>query len=310
MNMDAGQNDFCPFLGLRGDPHSLMLFISPHNCCHRCKPVAFVNLEHQNDYCLAATHINCPVYSAEADRPLPRALRLKHTPQGNRLPWMAWLALLLLLAGALAIFLQQLFAAPALLEPTAAPAIESSVTPPPASTPTLQPTPTASTVPSLTPTQPSPTPSQTPIATPAAATFTPSLSVSATAASLPRHALEVPIGRGQQFLIHRVLSGENLNTLAETYQTSIDAILAVNYDLAVPIWADTLVVLPLETASPQGLPILEPYQLSEAGLTAETLAQRLGFDLDRFNTVNDLAAGETLNTGDWFLIPRDHQKQP
>ena len=131
---------------------------------------------------------------------------------------------------------------------------------------------------------------------------------SLTATGISPHSLEVPIGRGQMYLIHRVLGGENLPSMAKKYQTSVEAISAVNYTLTVPIWVDALIVIPLGATSPEGLSIFEPYQVTEDQITPEALAGQLAFDVKLFKDFNDLADGEKLRKGDWFLIPRDSQK--
>ncbi len=180
----------------------------------------------------------------------------------------------------------------------------------------LQPTQTltVSPFPSLTPTVVTATFTKTPTATFTATpskTNTPTLTQTSTftiTATVSPHSLEIPIGRGQLFLIHRVVGGENLNTLAERYQTSLEAILAVNYSLDTPIWADTLVVIPLGVKNPEGLPIFEPYQVVDDQITAEALAQKLACDAALFKQYNLLADGEQLRRGDWFLIPRDSKK--
>lgn len=149
--------------------------------------------------------------------------------------------------------------------------------------------------PTLTPTAPTSTPTITFTATPV---------ILKTATQIPPHSLEVPIGKDQLYLIHKVADGENLSTLAEKYKTSLEAILEVNSTLVIPIRIDAVVIIPLKNDDPLGLPKLEPYQVTQSQITPETLAELLKVDLALFKSLNDFKDGEELVKGNWVLIPR------
>ncbi len=55
-------------------------------------------------------------------------------------------------------------------------------------------------------------------------------------------------------LEHRVAEGESLQVFANLYNTSVEAIRNVNYDLIAPLWIDWLVVIPMNTMDVSGIP--------------------------------------------------------
>lgn len=324
----SDQINTCPFLGLSNDNTSHMAFMSPENCCHHCKPIVPIKLEHQNDYCLDTNFLTCPVYTNKEGGHMPPNLIYSENAGsmkiGRRLLWAGLILAGIAAAAALLFFVlanakqpgnspsnlisinsiqtlttianfSPLPTATAVLiatdsiiiisnTETAFPAITATVSPFPtltltAPTSNIQETNTA-------PVSPSHTASTTSIQTP-----------------LP-HSLEVPIGRGQLFIIHKVVNGENLSTLAETYNTSLEAIMAVNYQLNVPIKIDAVIIIPLQKKDTQGLSIFEPYQVTATQITAETLANELDTDSLLFKYVNDLKDGDLLHRGDWILVPR------
>ena len=184
--------------------------------------------------------------------------------------------------------------------PTDSPSLSTSL---PLFTETITPFPT------LTPTAPTSTPTITFTATPivlktSTATISVTFTSTPTSTQIPPHSLEVPIGKDQLYLIHKVVDGENLATLAGKYQTSLEAILAVNSTLAIPIRIDAVVIIPLKNENPLGLPKLEPYQVTQTQITPEALAELLKTDMALFKFFNDLKDGEKLIKGNWVLVPR------
>ena len=136
------------------------------------------------------------------------------------------------------------------------------------------------------------------------ATISATFTLTPTLTQIPPHSLEIPIGNEKLYLIHKIVDGENLSTLAETYQTSFEAIQAVNFTLIIPIRIDAIVVIPLKQENPQGLPKLEPYQILQDQTTPEALAEKLNIDLTLFKSLNGFEDGEKLNKGNWVLIQR------
>lgn len=308
------QINTCPFLGLNDDNTSHMAFTSPENHCYHCKPIVPIKLEHQNDYCLDPNFLTCPIFTDKEGRRVPNNLIYIEDAGSisidKRLLWAG-----LILAGiavAISLFFafentknsesppSSLTSASSLFESTATSlATDSTILIP--NTETVPDSVTATTSPFPTLTLVVPTSNSTEINT-ASVSITPSATLMMTPQS--PYSLDAPIGRGQLFIIHKVANGENLTTLADTFNTSVEAILAVNYMLNVPIRVDATVIIPLQKEDTQGLSLFEPYQVTHAQIAAEALAKELETDALLFKYVNDLDDGDILHKGDWILVPR------
>jgi hypothetical protein len=324
--MNNTAEEICPYIGLRDDAQAHMTFTSPLNCCHASEShPAPVKLMHQNTHCLGPNYKACPVFTAGKSKPFPGSLRERmratqdYRPDRRTSVFPMVLVVLIVLVGiAYLVFGKDGLPATPLITPfpTLTPSVsvtDVSAMPPELSSPTaLQ---TVSPESSFTPT---PFPSLTPTASPtltftmiptATRTSTPSrtptntLTVS-TATIVSEHVLENPIGSVQKFLIHRVSVGENLDVLAGTYDTSVDAIIAVNHVLPRPIRAGSIVVIPIGQTAPDGLPVFEAYQVSYTSVSAEDLAFVLQVDAALLKQFNVLRDGELLYLGEWVLVPR------
>jgi hypothetical protein len=87
--------------------------------------------------------------------------------------------------------------------------------------------------------------------------------------------------------LHRILSGENLTIYADTYGTTTTSIMAVNYRLPLPVWADWVVVIPFQTNTVTNIPPFEPYQAVDARISLEELARQLNTDTASLKMYND-----------------------
>jgi hypothetical protein len=127
-----------------------------------------------------------------------------------------------------------------------------------------------------------------------------------TAAPEQVHALEVPVEvDGRQLLIHRVMGGESFEALERTFATSTDVILALNYSLSSPLWANSLVVLaPGSTALDPATPAFQPYQVGEPEISLPELARKLDVDPSLLGRYNHCPDPCQLQAGDWLLVPR------
>jgi hypothetical protein len=99
------------------------------------------------------------------------------------------------------------------------------------------------------------------------------------------------------------LPGENLTVYSETYGTTTDAILAVNYRLPLPVWTDWVLVIPYHTSNVAGLPPFEPYQGGGERLSIEELAHQLNADPVVLSLYNNFQQPCGTFNG-WLLVPR------
>ena len=329
----------CPHLGLQDDRSTSLAYPSTWNYCYRAVPPHSVVVTHQEMVCLTAGHQQCPVFLRASSGPLPADLRGVHevsSVKPGRRKWGFLLAGLMLIAAAV------YFLPGYLSPPSSAPAFSTSApqteTPLPSATatstvnslaqniiasftadaftrianysPTSQitgtpPTPTVTTTPTRTF-----TPTKTPTRT-----LTPTITLSPIPTASPTFApppgngvacgylLDTPFGGTIKFLLHRILPGENLSVYSETYGTNTAAILAVNYRLPLPVWADWVIVIPFQTGNVEGVPPFEPYQAVDARISLEELAYQLNTDAAALKQYNDFKEPCSIFSG-WLLVPR------
>ncbi|GAB4501653.1 MAG: hypothetical protein Fur0035_11960 [Anaerolineales bacterium] len=264
----------CPYLGLQNDPGTALAYSAVENRCFRCQVPGIPSLQHQDEFCLTEKHADCPVFAEEAAS-LPEEIRQPEPrPQRGRRGWRLTIAIGLmgaLLLGALGLW-NGLKNAP---QPTASPSPLSA-----SETPTLSatPAPSATATPSATP-----TPEDTPI--PQAG-----------------YALDTPfIINGRQFILHRVIEGEQLVLLARNYETSVNAIFAVNYQMTLAAAGSVIVILP-KSNSAQGLPAFWVHQVTQDENSLEAVTQKLGGDLAQTQAYNHCSGGCLLTKDSWLLI--------
>jgi len=285
--VNSGQEDKCPYLGLPEDAYSVQDYPSIYNVCHHVVPTAVPKLSHQVKSCLTPGFSHCPVFSADPDQKMPLELAMRFNPKVSR--QLGWGGLgLAAVIGLLVLFL--LVSRPWKTAPI------SSPSPLPAPTSTNIPflfIRDASATPENTAAAPAPTPTAEPTSTPTpVATRTP-------------HTLDVVIGSQDQFIVHRVSSGESIQLYATLHKTNPNVIKSVNYNLVVPIWVDSIIVIPLNRTDPGDLPAFEPYGIADEGMTLRDIANKFGVDLDTLARYNDLLPDDILVPGEWVLIPRE-----
>lgn len=179
----------CPYLGLRGDPHTFTAFASTANYCHRVSQPTPVDQAHQEACCLTAGHVRCPVFIAEPTKILPAELRAPHWQKKRQrgigrvvltlallvvaagLLYVAWLnrselSNLIMPVEAVAVAEELIVASqtPPRPEPSSTP-LFTGLLPVPTDAPTRTPTHTPTITPSATATD-TPTPTSTPTTTP------------------------------------------------------------------------------------------------------------------------------------------------
>ena len=284
----ARNSSFCPYLGVSDDPGTALNFPSASNFCYHAKPIAAVKHAHQAGYCLVSRYEECPVYKTAGDKPLPREFKEQNVRIQRRIPILAVIIGVVVILAALFIALQaggiSLFNAnpgeeeinlQALQTVTQMVAQTQTVLAQTARpTQTLQPTPTITELPA------------TPIPT-----------------SFPPHELEVPFGSSPRFVIHTVQAGESYMRFMQDYNTTREAILAVNYGNAPTLWAGSLLIIPMDTLDATGIPAFTAVQVTDQHLTVEALAADQEADVDLIRKYNALPAGYIFTPGEWVLIP-------
>ena len=274
----------CPHLGLIHDAASHMNFPSLSNQCLKCKKPGSPNFDHQQNYCLSKNYVDCVLAQSDRKIPMPIAIGAP-APSPYRLFWFISIPAVLILA---AVFI--LYRNPAVsAAPALAPAASLSTPIIPLASPTDQKM--VSETASL----------------PVAVGLTP-LPSQIAMPFVSQHGFEVtkiPFGSDQVYLIHIVAQGETLDVLAASYATTVQAIIAVNYDLTPPVWVDYPIVIPLDATDAAGLPsftvyIVEEYQTISSKALAEILAVSAA-DLEFYNVCS---ANCQFARGDVLLVPQ------
>ena len=279
----------CPHLGILDDPSTSHSFSSTWNHCFYAKAPTVPTFEHQDEFCLTAEHISCPVYQAAKGAPFPAQLVNTIKPPGppkNFRPMYISIGvgiLLLALVGWIASTMLRLPASAIALAPNQ----ETSVAP--------------GVVPSVTPTA-------------MEATVTPELTASISATPSPEASpaliktppFETPFKIGdEEFIFHRVESGDVLDHLANTYDTTVEVIQATNYLLSTPILPDSvLLIRPGRVSLDPKEPSFQLYEVVDQTITFEKLAGQLGINLAQLKYYNGCTDRCIVARGGWLLIPR------
>ena len=283
-------NRTCPALGLMDDSETSLGFPSNWNSCYRSRPISAPKLKHQEEFCLCEKYRECPIFLREQTAPLPKHIRAPRSRQTAK-KIQATLLISIIAIGLILVLAwgasnRGLLAAlgigktneivPAIITPIIPATLPSTQTLPPVQTRTAIASATLETItsPASTPTQP-----------------------------FSKHQLEAPIGADHKFIIHETQAGENLAQFEQTYNTSVTAIVEVNYEFTYPIWVGALVVIPYGFVDVADMPAFEPYQVTDAAMTVELLAKIKSVDTLDLKKYNALADGESLHIGDWILIP-------
>jgi len=295
MSNASQTNRTCPALGLMDDAETSLGFPSIWNRCYRSRPISSPKLKYQEEFCLCEKHGECPIFIREQTAPLPEYIRAPRSRKSAKI-FQAYFLIAIIVTGVILVLAWGAWSRGAFAPIGFGKANETV----PA---TFTPTTTAMPSPTLTVT---PTQTRTVTATLQAATSPTSIMPTSTATQLlSKHQLEVPIGTDRKFIIHKALTGENLAQFEHTYNTSVTAIVEVNFEFTYPVWVGALVVIPDGFVDVADMPAFEVYQVTDAAMTVELLAKIKSVDILDLKKYNAIADGESLQIGDWILIPHE-----
>lgn len=107
-----------------------------------------------------------------------------------------------------------------------------------------------------------------------------------------------------QFAICKVSGGDLLENYAEIFDTSVGAIIQVNYALNLPLWDNALIVVPVGFTDVEQLPYFQPYRVTVDVITLKNLALELDANLADLAYYNSLNGRSEVYSGEWLIIPR------
>jgi len=275
----------CPYIRLLGDKDTAAGYPSEINHCLRVKPSASPKNECQREYCLNEKHLECMIFQSEKCDKETREEIFGRQKIPRKPFFLISIILLVVLLGLLMFFPGWVGQKGMLF------GIRQSVTKQTASF--VEPVGLTETQKGVF-TQATQTPTKT--ATPNPPTVTPS--------PIPPRLLETPFGLEQRFVIHRVVEGDNLIYLSETYTTSVEAILAANYPLAQPILDNSILVIPYRNSNPEFIVPLTAIEIKQENLTLREFANKLSLDEQVISKLNALPPEHVLRFGEWLLIPK------
>jgi hypothetical protein len=281
----------CPFLGKVDDPETPILYPSEFNGCSQGIQLFVPVLDHQQSHCLS-NYEACPAFLDQQQVNTIPAMELPRSNGKNRSRYGLFILFLIIIGlGMLLIYRLNRGGIPFLSQddgkviPTTAFSAVDSVTVTASMEASASPIPSATHQPTKQSTETFVVPSSVPII-----------------------GLETPIGTEVKLIIHKLRAGESFEKLERQYGTTVEAIKWVNYNLPVPLWADWLIVIPVNTMTiDPSLPAFQAYQVPTGGVIVEDLVQEFGVQEDLLLFYNDLFPGQVLPYGYWVLIPHDRK---
>ena len=289
----------CPYLGLQSDPRTSLAYSSIWNFCYRTKQPSSVTPAHQTTTCLTAAFESCPVYRSDPPVSLPVDLHGSVKSRSRSITSQTRMRIVLL-AVLLVFVVVGIYRMGSL---TGGPISSAETSPASGDVPLVG---SASSSASATDDQIEAvvaTVSRVSVTSPVVR-LTGTQGVLLPAAQVCGHQLDVPFGGDVKFVLHRVAYGENLTRFAILYRTTEQAIIDINYDLPIPIWADRVVVIPVSVENVSGLPLFVSYQQVPAAISMTDLARKLKSDstaIQKYNAFDELC---TMYSG-WLIVPRE-----
>jgi len=309
----------CPYLGLHDDQRTSLAYPSAWNYCFRARPPASVSISHQIAACLSPEYLQCPVYLTEQDGILPSDLRgsssaptQRRKSAGRKSRRITWSVLIITLLITAVVVGKRFFPGyfGSWLSPNTSPTngvslatatIRMDMTNP-AQIGTLPSLTDAASLPQALLTR-TPVPLKTGTLTHAISLTKPGYTAIVKKCG---YTLDTPFGADIKFSLHQIARGETLDKLTAQYQTTVDAIRAVNYSLPIPIWEDSILVIPIGVSDVTGVPSFEPYRADGTIFSLEELALELNADAQALLKYNAFGDSCTIFNG-WLIVPRAAQ---
>ncbi len=305
----------CPHLGAQYDRTTVYAYPSQVNTCYNCKIPTPPSDLHQEKFCLTTIRNECPVFNQDKTLPFPPDLAwagAEHRSPATLWRKLIWaglgLVVVIVASYLISIYLHSgNVALPAFLAPQSVVVLPSS------------PTGAGENIIPVTGTSPTYTQESTatagdPVKPTSASTKTSAPTLMRTLTSTPKpsptlpsqkYRLETPFTvNGHQFLIHMVNDGENYELLAQTYNTRINVIMAINYLATSPLWAKSAIIIaPDLLVEDSSIPVLQADLIVEQSTTIDERAQKFNADPALTRLYNNCVDNCKLYAGDWIVIP-------
>ena len=304
---DQKIESICPYIGLYSDVQTAMENPSEQNYCHNLKPVSSPSLTHQSAFCLNVTFKQCQYFTEINVKP-GQAAPVKPPPRKRK--WMPLaLAVLVSLAILGVVFISGGQLRPLIFPPRAdngpTPAVETAAaTQIPATEPALQ---EIVLEPELT--EPALMPEPAVIAE-STLVIENQVQPAASPTPIPTNTgepVQIPLSTvapERVFLLHRVARGEDLIAIANKYNTNVEAIRAVNYNMAPELWVDTMIVIPENQSDVTGVTPMIPLEITGAEKTVQELAEAYAVSADLVAAINARTTTYRFQIGEWVIMPQ------
>ena len=297
--------NICVYLGLADDAETCALFPTYCNHCYKATPNEMVALDHQRKYCLTEAYTTCPVFTQSSNNQLPNDIRAKSNRlvHSIRLVRSKVLLVAILLSILALIFLLFFSRRPLIPVSGSRIAEEEIISSPGNSGQTMD----KVVVPAKDSAMQNSTETHTPLVLLAPTLTTSKGSLTAPALSVNQvlrlRGLDMPISRTETFIIRQVNNEESLSQYVSTYLTSAESILPEKCNIPVSLWENPYLVNPHSSNTSADLSCFEMYQVNPTAISADEFVDELTTDYNRLIFYKEIKPGESLENGEWLIIP-------
>jgi LysM repeat protein len=114
---------------------------------------------------------------------------------------------------------------------------------------------------------------------------------------------------------HKIVDGDNLELLANKYNTTSQAIIDINFKMRVPVWVDHVIVIPEDIVDVSNLPKFEAQLIEETTAVSviidEADCSAALFQQYNYKKIITKEGVESILADTWVFIPRNSpSKQP